>query len=494
MLSCVVPSTLAIISSLLTSTPDAQTVLETVRAKQAERWASVDNYTITISVRDAGGLETSVYYEKMEVDGQPTFRMIPPPEYYRSVSEQGGFPPPGPEFMEQYARGIDQVGDVIAGGGGDMPAMDYRGMTSQMSAFARAGAAYEEDDGRGDAENSMRDMAEFSRRARLVGTEAVAASDGQPPSTRDAFRVVAEDLSDIELDQPGGDAKFTLDRVSLWIDTEHYVPLRLLMEGQVEVEGKKTPITIEKLDLEYKQVGPLYESHQQVFKLGGLMAGMSEKDRKDLEKAVKEMEEAKQQLDELPEDQRAMVMKMMGPKMEELEKMAAGGEITSTTDVMSVAINEGPPTSYGPGTLTVGGPAAADYPGVLTVAGDDGGAELGIAARLPGTAEAFIGLFGAGPFPQSGSMDITDASGEVKLEGGASVNIEGGSGTITVTERTATRIVGTFTALLTGSVSTDSGSNSIQFSASGSFDTGAPVGPGRSLRGSPIPADLFQRH
>lgn len=495
MLSCL-PSVLTVISALLLNTPDAGSLLESAHARQAERWATVDNYTITISVRDAGGLETSTYYEKMEVDGKPTFRMVPPTEYYRATSEQAGFPPPGAEFWDQYASGLDMVGDVVAGGGGDMPAMDFRGMTGQMSTFARAIADYEREDhadGSADAADAMRDMSAFAERAKVVGTEPVAVTDNPSGPTRDAYLVVADGLSDIELDQPEGDAKFTMETVSLWIDTEELVPLRLLMEGQVENQGKKSPLTIEKLDLDYRQFGPLYESYQQVYTLGGLMAGMSEKDQKDLQKAVKEMEKAKKQMEEMPEEQRAMVMKMMGSKMEELEKMAAGGNITSITDVVSVAVNEGPPTPYGPGQLTVGGPAAAEYPGALTFAGDDGGAELAIAARVPGSAEAMIALFGAGVFPQSGTMDITGASGHVKLEGGAELTITGGSGVITVTGRTETRIMGTFTAMLTGE---DADSNSIQFSAEGSFDTGAPVGPlpdgsYQGLRGSPIPGDLL---
>ena len=51
------------------------------------------------------------------------------------------------------------------------------------------------------------------------------------------------------------------------------MPLRLLMEGEVEANGKKTPLSIEKQDLDYKQVGPLYESHYQTYRLSGLVPG-----------------------------------------------------------------------------------------------------------------------------------------------------------------------------------------------------------------------------
>jgi hypothetical protein len=223
------------------------------------------------------------------------------------------------------------------------------------------------------------------------------------------------------------------------------------------------------------------------------MPALSEKEQKELEDAQKELEKAKKQLAAMPEQQRDMVMKMMGSQMEKLEQMTAGGgDITSITDVVSIAVNEGPPTPYGLGTLTVGGPVAADYPGALTYAGEyDGGCELAIAARVPGMAEAIFGLIGVAPFPQSGSVDITGASGSVSLEGGVEVVLEDASGTITVTERTATRIAGTYTARLTGVPSTATSGETISFSAEGNFDSGVPVGPYQAPRGSPFPATLF---
>lgn len=467
---------------------DAKSILDSARDKQAARWAQVQNYTVTIKVIDSGGLQTPIYYEKMSVDGQPTFRMVPPTEYSREASEKAGFPP-GKEVMAGMAPGLDMLGDALAQGGGDMPAMDLRGMTSQMSMFARAAATAPENDGRGDAKQAADDFSKFISRARLDGTEPVVATSGEPGQKRDAYRLVADNLTDIQLEQPKGDAKFTLDKATLWLDKEQLVPIRLLMEGKVESKGKTTPLTIEKLDLDYKQVGPLYESHRQVYRLAGMMAGMSEKDRKKMEKAQADMAKAKAQLESMPPDQRAMVEKMMGSQMDKLDAMVSGDAVTSETEVVSIAINEGPPTPFGPGTLTLGGPAAATYPNALTMAGDSPGAELAVAARLPGSAEATIGLKCAGPFPSSGQITISGASGHVKIEGGPRVGIEKGTGTITVTERTPTRIVGTFTALLTGSGE----SGTVQFSASGTFDTGAPVGPLKEIRGSPIPVDLLSK-
>lgn len=466
---------------------NAASILESARAKQVARWATVRNYTITLQVKASGGLQTPIYYEKIQVGGQPTFRMVSPGEYSREASEKAGFPP-GKDVMAGMAPGLDMLGDALATGGGDMPPMDLRGMTGQMSLFAAAAATAPENDGRGDAKKGLDDFAAFVQRARLDGTERVQATSDTPGQMREAFRLVAKDLSDIELEQPKGDAKFKLDKATLWLDKEHLVPLRLLMEGQVEHQGKTTPLGIEKLDLDYKQVGPLYESHHQVYKLTGLMAGLSDKDRKKLEEAKVQMAQAKAQLESMPPAQREMVEKMMKGQMEKFDAMASGDAFTSETEVVSIAINEGAPTPFGPGSLTVGGPAAAKYPNALTIAGDNPGAELAVAARLPGSAEAILGLKSTAPFPQSGSVAISGASGHVELEGGAKVSIEKGTGTITVTERTKTRIVGTFTATLTG----NGASGRVDFTASGTFDTGAPVGPLKELRGSPIPVDLLE--
>jgi hypothetical protein len=484
---------LALLSLILFASPlgaaDTASVLEAARAKQAARWKSVENYTVVVRVNDSGGLQTPVFYEKMKVGDQVAFRMVSPAEYYRKTSERAGFPP-SKEFMAGMAPALDMAAGAAAAGDADSPGMDFRGMTSQMSMFLRAGANAKEDDGKADAAKAVGDFAEFAQRARLAGTEQVMATSGSPGAMREAYRLVADNLTDIKLDQPKGSAKFRLKTATLWLDKEHLVPLRLLMEGEAENKGKKTPIGIEKLDLDYKQVGPLYESHHQVYRLSGLMSGLSEKDRKEMEKAKVDFEKAKAQLETMPPQQREMVEKMMKGQMEKFEAMTSGDAITSTTDVMSIAVNEGPPTPYGPGTLTVGGPAAATYPAALTIAGDNPGAELAIAARIPGQAEAIIGLKCAAPFPKSGQVEISGASGHARIEGsaGAKVSIEGGSGTITVTKRTETRIVGTFTALLTAP---GEGNKKIHFSASGDFDTGAPVGPMKELRGSPIPANLF---
>lgn len=43
----------------------------------------------------------------------------------------------------------------------------------------------------------------------------------------------------------------------MWIDTEEYVPFRLVMEGEMQRGSDSMPLTIERLDLDYESHGPL---------------------------------------------------------------------------------------------------------------------------------------------------------------------------------------------------------------------------------------------
>lgn len=477
----------------------AQAILQQVQAREAAQTAKVENYTITLSVQDAMGFQVPMYYEKIAVNSGPAFRMVPPDEYGQKTLAAAGFPPPDTAYLAEYAKGLDMLGSAMATGGGDMPPMDVRAMTGGMSAALRGVLSDSGVDTKSGAASAQRDLVEFQHRAHLVGTEPVQASryqPGTPATTRNAYKLVADSVSDIALPQDASAGTFTLSKVTLWIDREWLVPVHLLMEGTMTANGQTRPVTIERLDLDYRPAGLLFEPYQQVYRLSGLMGNLTNQQRKDLAKAQADYAKMQQQLAKMNPSQRAMVEKMVGAQMKKFEQMTQGDTVTSIVNVVSIAVNEGPPTPYGSGDLNVGGPVAASYPGTLTVTSNEprgGGsdvAELGIEAQAPNQARAEIGLVGANAYPGGpGSVAIVNAGGHVDLNG-TTVAIEGGSGTISVTRRTTTRIVGTFTAVLTGTLS--SNNTKIQIPIRGSFDTGVPADRYQAPRGSPFPANLFQ--
>ncbi len=360
--------TLAALASMALAAPltaqDAQTILRTMREKQLERWQGVENYTIrqvAAGVPDlqAGGVKgTPVYYEKTSIAGEPGFRMVPQREYMREAMRAAGCAEMTPDQMRQFATGYDMLGSALSRGGGDMPAsggipgLDLGEQAHQMAEMLRGVAEAEDSDTSPDATVAAGPLAEFARRARLAGREAVLATGylpGRPGQKRDAYRIVAEDLSDVPLQQAEGGGRFTLDSISLWIDAEEYVPLRMVMGGRLESDGKVAPMTIEKWDLSYASAGPLYEARQHVYHISGLMAGLSDKDRREMEKARRQVAEMKEKLAAMPDGpQKKMMLKMMGPQMSRLEQMTEGGDLTSTIDVVDIEVNAGPPLPVGP--------------------------------------------------------------------------------------------------------------------------------------------------
>jgi len=297
--------------------------------------------------------------------------------------------------------------------------------------------------------------------------------------------------TDLKLKQEADGGTFTLNTATVWIDTEHYVPLKMAFDGLVD-DGKGEPkdLTIEKLNLDYKQVGPLYEPFREVARISGIMDAMTEDQRKEMEKAKKELAKAKEQLKSLPPDQQEMAMRMMGGQIEKFEKMVEGESFETSLDVVSVAVNEGPPTPYAVGDITVGGPAAATYPAAMTMAAEPDGAEVSVMAQLEGGYSVSLTFVSPVPFPEvGGEIPVSGASGSVRRDGHGVAVIDKGVGTITVTERTETHISGEFAVIVDGSWNPESGeSGDISFSADGSYDSGAPAGPHQAPRGSPIPA------
>lgn len=351
MLSSLALPALAVISALSVSTPqDARSIMETVRAKQVERWEGVDNYTVDQTM---GGNRALIYYEKFNISddpNNPAFRMIPLTEISREEAEAMGFEPLTPGQLEASAGAHDMLGEVMAEHGategGMQPMGDPRELFGATAGFLRGAAAYQENDGRADAATAIDHMATFAGHARLVGKEKV--------GNREAFLLRADNLASVPEAQSS--EQFTLETVSLWIDTEDYVPLRLQMDGTAKTDDGDRPMTIEKLDQDFRQVGSLYEPFHVVLRIAGLMGAMDPKERKEMEEAMKEMEDLEEKLKELPESQRKMIMSRMGPQIEMMEKMAAGGAIEMPVEINKIVVNQGPPGQIEMGKAAAGAP------------------------------------------------------------------------------------------------------------------------------------------
>jgi len=267
----------------IASSEDAQSILDKARQKQVQRREGVASYIVDQSMM---GNRTAILYERTEVKDaagnlQSAFRMVPQDEIQQRQGASGGSQILSPANSKLFAMGTD-------------------------------------------AQEEFSGMEDFAATARLVGKENV---DG-----RKAFHIRADDL---KRTQVSDDGKFTINSISVWIDAEEYVTLKMQMDGIAKSGNESRPIRIEKLDEDYRTVADsnMYESFRQVMRIGGIL---SAKDQKEMQKAQKEFAKFEKEMQQMPEAQRNMIMRQMGPQMEMMKKMASGDGFEVVTEIHSI--------------------------------------------------------------------------------------------------------------------------------------------------------------
>lgn len=157
-------------------------------------------------------------------------------------------------------------------------------------------------------------------------------------NNRPAIHLVAEDLN---YSQPADDPQFVLNTLHLWVDAEHYVPLKMQMEG-VASDGRE--MRIEREDMGYQTVpgcGAMYEPHRSVMRMSGVLTPA---EQAQMVEAKEKLEEFETQMASLPDSQREMIMRQMGPQMEMFRNMASGQGIEVVSLTVGMRCNAGPPS------------------------------------------------------------------------------------------------------------------------------------------------------
>lgn len=339
-----------LVMTLLSTTPatsqDPATILRTMRERQAARREAVRNYTVVQDLGTGGLGRVPLYHERIEVDGEIAFRVVPEAEWSRATT--GLSREETVAIAEGMATGLEMIGEAHEREAGGAMGGSIRGLTSDMAFFLREVKRFDENETREDAAGAARMAAAFAQRARLAGPETV---DGRP-----AYRVRAEGLQDVKMDPPDGGTRFVLHTVTLWVDTEHYVPLRLAMEGRVP--GSNVPVVIELQEQQYRAFGDLYEPTRRVMRLSGLMeaSATDPRQKRDLQRAREEALKAqaelvriKDQLEAMPPAQRRLVEGTLNRAVQQMEMLAKEGVIEVTIGLEVIGINEGPPIGWRPG-------------------------------------------------------------------------------------------------------------------------------------------------
>ncbi|MFN2316260.1 MAG: hypothetical protein ABR602_06205 [Gemmatimonadales bacterium] len=340
---------LAFALTVLVQTPppqDARQVLHMAAAKLEQRLATVDNYTV---VQTVNGMPAPLYFEKIQINGRTTVRMVPISEWTNpdSVDTKA--------LMTGMAAGYRMLAEGYrtpeAAGGPPPSPMNgmVAGMLDSMALFADYSAAASDSisDGRAEAAADLEAGALLATRARLLGEE--------PLHGRSAYLIRATGLSDIQIEQESGGGVFTLDSISMWMDSAELVPLRISMDGKMTADGRTVPITIEQESLDYQAFGPLYEPQRQVMRITGLMEAMTadprqrremERVRRELPRMRAEMAKMEEELAKLPAAQRRMIEGRMNQSMAQLEQMMGDGVIEMEVQRTVRDWNKGPPLDW----------------------------------------------------------------------------------------------------------------------------------------------------
>jgi len=392
----------AVLSPLLITIAAAQTNdvdlwFERMVAAESAGYENVDNF---VRKSETMGMSTFEYYEKTSAvqldNGQTVYimRNVPPNEIQerQSASELANATP---GELERAASAVEQAGiqmeqgmmsemnaNGLPGGMGPMlmnPPPDQpwlspnpRDMTSMYATMLRGAAAAKVEQ----ASQNPADMAEQRAQAMAAMRDKTVVTEGLQWNGIDVVELAANGL---DYTQVSNGQSSTIRSMKLLVDAERHVPLYMKMEGDFSDGGETRPITIEREDRDYRKVpgcGDMYEPFNSVMRLGGAMTPEQEKQ---LAEAAGQLEELESQMASMPPSQREMMEKMMGPQLEMIRNMAAGGGggIEINTKIVELRCNTGLPDpaemlSTLPGMPSGGaGVATRPAPGKSTAPADD---------------------------------------------------------------------------------------------------------------------------
>jgi hypothetical protein len=135
----------------------------------------------------------------------------------------------------------------------------------------------------------------------------------------------------------GDQGDFVPKSVALYLDTRDYLIRKIGMEGEITSNGQTRLLTAEISLTDYRDVDGLLHPFTMTLSAAGVSTGMSEKEAEETRASLAQMEE---QLAAMDASQRAMVERMMGPRIEELRKMLTTGTFEITATTKEVRVNE----------------------------------------------------------------------------------------------------------------------------------------------------------
>ncbi len=180
---------------------------------------------------------------------------------------------------------------------------------------------------------------------RVTGSEEI---DGNDTWVLEVVDLAGLDLPDAKEFDPTG--------ITLHMDKALYVVRRAVVAGDLKIDGKTTPISMETRLEDYREVDGFLYPFRTVSLIRGMQATVSDKNRAELAQLTpfleQQMKGMEQQLAQIPPEQRAMIEQLMRQRMpqvqqslKQLEAMAAPEPTEITVEVIELRVNQGRPES-----------------------------------------------------------------------------------------------------------------------------------------------------
>lgn len=375
----------------LAGAQSAQGLLDKMLAAESKRAQGVDDYAMDITTM---GHDTTLYYERVSTrgpNGKPmtTFRLVSFGEMQNRQQAGQGMSPEawaaysksmretGSAVSSEMDKGMNEAGlppgmrDALGSGSEAEPwaSPNPSTMMGSMADFADAAgkaSAEAKSDARDD--DTAKSMALFRKKAKIVGKETV--------GKQRAIHARAEDLSIVEKSEG---EEIEIQAISLWIDAEKLVPLKMRMEGVAKQGKSSREVFIERLDQDYRAVpgSKLYMPYRNMVRMHGML---SADQQKQMEDARKQLADFDKQLEEMPPEQRAQVERMAGSQIAMLRKMVDRGEMDVVTEVREIRVNVGLEGAVAPGGNASAKKSASAKPGVSAGGGASASASGALAA------------------------------------------------------------------------------------------------------------------
>lgn len=147
------------------------------------------------------------------------------------------------------------------------------------------------------------------------------------------------------ISQSGQMGGFTPETMTLYLGTEDYLVRRMMLEGQAQTQMGTQDVTFVANLRDYRQVEGMYHPFRMEMSIQGLSSGMSDEEK---QKARQQLEQLEEQMQSMPEQQRAQMEKILKPQMEKLRKMLDSGRMEFSMTVQEVRVNT-PPSGEGSG-------------------------------------------------------------------------------------------------------------------------------------------------